>query len=143
MGSETIAFDILLVVLSINAGLLVVDAAFDTPLITPFDESVVVPIKDGLPSQIFNTTTGGALVQNLSSTTQDNSTFGGSAGSIGIFDTIFFPLILLWYFIQFVSGAFIFEFMVLLGMPAIFVFGLQGIIGLLIARMIIYWVWGR
>jgi len=143
MGSETIAFDILLVVLSINGGLLLVDAAFDTPLITPFDlNATVTPVKEGLPSEIFNATAGG-LVQNLTSTTQDNSTFGGAAASVGIFDTLFFPLILLWTFIKFITGAFIFEFMVLLGMPAIFVFALQGIIGLLIARMVIYWVWGR
>ncbi|NIN03673.1 MAG: hypothetical protein GTO44_09965 [Hydrotalea flava] len=143
MGSETIAFDIFLVVLSINGGLVLVDAAFDTPIITPFDMTEVTPITDGVPSQIYNVTTGTGLVQNLSSTTQDNSTFGGSPASVGIFDTIFFPLILLWTFIKFITGGFIFEFLAVIGMPIEFTFILQGIIGLLIARMIIYWVWGR
>lgn len=144
MGSETIAFDILLVILCINGGLLLVDAAFVTPLKTPFDINMTVtPITTGLPSDVYTNGTGG-LVGNLSSTTAENSTVaGGTVGTLTIFDTIFFPLIILWTFIQFITGAFIWEFLAILGLPSIFVFILQGVIGLLIARMIVYWVWGR
>jgi len=145
MGSETLAFDILLVVLSINGGLVLVDGAFDTPLFTPFDFNLTVtPIQDGFPSTIYNETTGAGLVQNLSSTTIENSSVaGGTPATLNIFDIIFFPLILLWTFIQFVTGGFIFDFMVLLGMPVEFTWLMKVIIGLLMARMIIYWVFGR
>ncbi|NIQ14704.1 MAG: hypothetical protein GTO02_09985 [Candidatus Dadabacteria bacterium] len=122
--------------------MLVVDAAFDTPLITPFDNSTVTPIKDGTPSEIYNVTTGEGLVFDVTNTTQDNSTFGGG-GLLTIFDTVLFPLTILWTFIKFITGGFIFEFLGLLGMPSIFIFVLQGVVGLLIARMVIYWILGR
>lgn len=145
MGSETIAFDIWLVVLCINAGLLMVDAAFpETPLKTPFDTAATVtPITDGIPSQIYNTTTGTGITQNLTSGNADNSTIGGSSTTLNPVDTIFFPLALLWAFIQFVTGGFVFQVVSLLGFPEEFVFGLMGVIGILFARMVIYWVWGR
>lgn len=143
MGSETIAFDIWLVILCINGGLLLVDATFDTPLKTPFDMSDVVPIKDGVPSEIFNATSGGGLTDKLTAQDVDNSTLGGTAATLNPFDTVFFPLALLWTFIQFVTGAFIFEVIGLFGFPPIFIFALQGIIGILLARSIVYWVWGR
>lgn len=143
MGSETIAFDIWLVILCINGGLLLVDATFDTPLKTPFDMSDVTPIKAGVPSEIYNATTGGGLTGELTSQDVDNSTLGGAPATLNPFDTVFFPLALLWTFIQFVTGAFIFEVIGLFGFPPIFVFALQGIIGILLARSIVYWIWGR
>lgn len=144
MGSETIAFDIWLVVLCINAGLLMVDAAFPaTPLRTPFDTTLdITPIRNGTVSEIYNATTGFGITQNLTSGEQENSTIG-SSGTLNPIDTIFFPLAAIWTFIQFVTGGFVFQVVGLFGFPDVFVFALQGIIGILFARMVIYWVWGR
>lgn len=145
MGSETIAFDIWLVVLCLNAGLLLVDASFpDTPLKTPFDTSMnVTGIDTGIVTQIANYTSDVGLTQNLTSGDQSNSTIGGSVGILNPIDTLFFPLAALWTFIQFVTGGFVFQVIALFGFPDIFVFALQGIIGIMFARMVIYWVWGR
>ena len=145
MGSETIAFDIWLVVLCINAGVLLVNAAFpDTGLKTPFDTTGnVTGISSGIPSTIYNTTTGTGITQNLTSGTLQNSTIGGSASALNPIDSLFFPLAALWTFIQFVTGGFVFQVIALFGFPTIFVYALQGIIGILFARSVIYWVWGR
>ena len=145
MGSETIAFDIWLVVLCINGGLLLVDAAFpDTPLKTPFDVSGnVTGFTTGTPSQIYNTTTGTGIAQNLTSGTQSNSTIGGSPATLNPVESLFFPLAALWTFIQFVTGGFVFQVITVFGFPDVFVFSLQGIIGILFARSVVYWVWGR
>lgn len=144
MGSETIAFDIWLIVLCINGGLLLVDAAFpETPLKTPFDTTGnVTGFTTGTPANIFNQTTSIGITQNLTSGSAENSTIGGS-GSLNPVDTIFFPLAALWSFIQFVTGGFVFQVLGLFGFPDIFVFAMQGIIGILFARMVVYWVWGR
>ena len=144
MGSETIAFDIWLIVLCINGGLLLVEAAFpDTPIKTPFDTSGnVTGISTGTPANIFNQTTGTGITQNLTSGSADNATIGG-AGLLNPVETVFFPLAALWTFIQFVTGGFVFQVISVFGFPDIFVFALQGIIGILFARMVIYWVWGR
>lgn len=145
MGSETIAFDIWLAVLCINAGVLLVDTAFTTPLITPFETSTTVSgISSGIPSQIANYTTDAGFAQNLTSGTQDNSTIGGgSPSTLNPIDTLFFPLAALWTFIQFVTGGFVFQVIGLFGMPDIFIYSLMGIIGILFARSVVYWVWGR
>jgi hypothetical protein len=145
MGSETIAFDIWLVMLCINAGVLLVGVAFpDTGLKTPFDVSGnVTGITTGVPAQIYNSTTGIGLTQNLTSGEQSNSTIGGGSATLNPVDSLFFPLAALWTFIQFVTGGFVFQMIALFGFPDIFVFALQGIIGILFARMVIYWVWGR
>lgn len=145
MGSETIAFDIWLVVLCINGGILLVDAAFpDTPLKTPFDTTGnVTGITTGTPQQIYNETTGIGITQNLTSGTQNNSTIGGASATLNPVDSLFFPLAALWTFIQFVTGGFVFQVIALFGFPDIFVFALQGIIGILFARSVVYWIWGR
>lgn len=144
MGSETIAFDIWLAVLCINAGVLLVDTAFDGPLVTPFDTTATVTgISSGIPSQIANYTTDAGFAQNLTSGSQANSTIGGASATLNPIDTLFFPLAALWTFIQFVTGGFVFQVIALFGMPDIFVYSLMGIIGILFARSIVYWVWGR
>lgn len=145
MGSETIAFDIWLVVLCLNGGILLVDAAFPaTPLLTPFDTSQnVTGITTGIPTQIANYTSDAGLAQNLTSGSQNNNTIGGSSSILNPVDSLFFPLAALWTFIQFVTGGFVFQVIGLFGFPDIFIFSLQGIIGILFARMVVYWVWGR
>lgn len=147
MGSETIAFDILLVFLCLNGGLLIVGTAFpDTILRTPFDTSLeVTGIRTGLPSQIYNSTTGTGIAQNLTSATESNSTIGGTGVSnLNPIETIFFPLSLLWSFIQFVTNLVpLFNMMSTFGMPDMFIYTIVGVIGILIARMVVYFVWGR
>lgn len=146
MGSETIAFDILLVFLCLNGGLLIVGEAFpDTILRTPFDTSLnVTGTRTGFPSQFYNSTTGTGISQNLTSGTQQNSTIGGSSGSLNPIDTIFFPLSALWSFIQFITNVVpLFNMMNTFGMPDMFIYTIAGVIGALIARMVVYWIWGR
>lgn len=146
MGSETIAFDILLVFLCLNGGLLMVGAAFpDTILRTPFDTALeITGTTTGLPSQIYNSTTGTGIAQNLTSGSQQNSTIGGIPQTINPIDTIVFPLASLWSFIQFVTNMVpLFNMMNNFGMPAMFIYTITGVIGILIARMAIYWIWGR
>lgn len=128
-----------------NGGILLVDAAFpDTPLITPFDTAQnVTGITTGVVTQIANYTSDAGLTQNLTSGSQQNSTIGGSSSLLNPVDSLFFPLAALWTFIQFVTGGFVFQVIGLFGFPDIFVFSLQGIIGILFARMVVYWVWGR
>jgi len=142
MGSETIAFDIWLIVLCINGGLLIVAEGFpDIPLKTPFDTSGdVVGLTAGVPSQIYNST---GITANLTSGAQNNSTIGGNSTTLNPVDTVFFPLAALWVFIQFVTGGFVFQVVTLFGFSDMFVFALQGVIGILFARMVVYWIWGR
>ena len=123
------------------------DTAFDGPLITPFDTATqVTGITSGIPTQIANYTTDVGFAQNITSGTQSNSTInpaGGSSDSLNPVDTLFFPLAALWTFIQFVTGSFVFQVIGLFGMPDIFVFSLMGIIGILLARWVVYLIWGR
>lgn len=145
MGSETIAFDIFLVVLCINGGLLLVDAAFPaTPLKTPFDTTAeVTGIRTGTPAEIYNSTTNTGITQNLTSGEQQNATIGGTAATLNPVESLFFPLAALWSFIQFFTGGFVFQVVEIFGFPEAFVFALQGIIGALFARSVVYWIWGR
>ncbi len=147
MGSETIAFDILLVFLCINGGLLVVGEAFpNTILRTPFDTTLEVEgIRTGFPSQIYNQTTGTGIAQNLTSGTQSNSTIGGTGlSNLNPIETVFFPLSLLWSFLQFITNVVpLFNMLSAFGMPDMFIYVLTGVIGILVARMVVYWVWGR
>lgn len=79
----------------------------------------------------------------MTSGDSSNSTIGGSGGTLNPIDYILFPVAIVWTFIQFVTGGFVFQFLALFGFPTMFVFALQGIIGILFARMVIYWVLGR
>lgn len=124
--------------------MLLIDAGFDTPLKTPFDVSVNVQgFRTGTPSQIYNATTGIGITQNLTSGEQNNSTIGGTPAILNPIETLLFPLALLWSFIQFFTGAFVFQVLAVFGFPAEFVFAMQGVIGALFARSVVYWVWGR
>ena len=145
MGSELVAFEIWLVVLCLNGGFLLFDAAFDTPLVTPFDTTATItPIRTGTVANIYNTT---GIYQSLNSSDAQNSTIGGSAAILNPIETLFFPLALLWTFIQFVTGGFVFQVLAIIGgaspLWTTFTFVLQGVIGILFARSIVYWVWGR
>jgi hypothetical protein len=58
-------------------------------------------------------------------------------------DAITFPLAVIQGLINFLTGGFIWQALSLIGLPSMFVFILQGIIGLLLIRTMVYYVLGR
>lgn len=123
-----------------------VAAAFPSiPLVSPFDITATVEgIRTGIPTQIYNYTADTGIAVDLTNGTLSNSTIGGTGSSnLNPIDYILFPVAAIWTFIQFVTGGFIFQMLGLFGLPAMFTFTLQGIIGILFARMVIYFALGR
>jgi hypothetical protein len=58
-------------------------------------------------------------------------------------DSFFYPLAILQGVINFLTGGFIWQALALVGMPTMFMYVLQGILGFLLARTILYFVTGR
>ena len=58
-------------------------------------------------------------------------------------DAVFLPFAIIQGMINFLTGGFIWQTLALVGLPSIFVLVLQGVIGLLLIRTIIYYVLGR
>ena len=145
-GLQELALEIYIVMLCLNAGVLIVDSSVDVGLVTPFDllGGNVTGITDGPVTGIYNSTDPtGTLTGNLTSGQGSNSTIGGDSSTLNPIDSLLFPLTVIWSFIQFITGGFIFQVLGLFGLPDIFIYSLQGIIGILLARLIIYYVWGR
>ena len=144
MSLQELGLEIYIVMLCLNAGILIVDATVDTPLITPFNSTqTVTGIASGPVTGIANYTTNTGLAQNVTNGTLLNSTIGGGGGNLNPIDTVLFPVTVIWTIVQFITGAFVFQVLALFGLPDIFIFTLQAIIGLLFVRLILYYVWGR
>jgi len=142
MTLAELGLEIYIVMLCLNAGILIVGETMGVDLISPFDNSTVTGITTGVVTDIANYTTNTGLTQNLTSGTLLNDTIGGS-GDLNPVNSIFFPLTVIWTFIQFITGGFVFQVLGIIGLPDIFIFSMQAIIGVLFARLIIYYVWGR
>lgn len=145
MALNELFLEIYIAMLCINGGILMVDSLVDTPLKTPFDTSAnVTAINTGPISSIYNTTSpSGTLVGNMTGTnTLNNSTLGGSAATLIPYDP-YNPIALIWTFIQFLTGGFIFQILGIFGFPAEFLYILQAIFGILLARIVIYYWLGR
>ena len=144
---QELGLEIYLFILCINAGILIVDASIDTPLLTPFDGSTTVTgIASGVVTDTANFTDPSqtTLLTNLTGNQLSNSTLGGPESEVNTpFDFVIFPLALAWSFIQFITGGFLFQVLALFAFPPIFIFSLQAIIGILLARLVLYYVWGR
>ena len=144
MALQTLFLEIYLALLAINGGILMVDSLVDTPLVTPFDTSMNVT-GTSQPNIFNGTSNDGTLTGNF--TTLDsltNSTIvPGGSGTLNPFDTLFFPITMLYTFVQFITGGFVFQVLILFGFPEIFVFVLQGLIGTLLAVTIVYYITGR
>lgn len=120
------------------------DAAVDIPLISPFNATQIVNAT--AQPNLFNGTTNNAntLSGNFTSLdTLSNSTIGGDSNFINPLDSLFYPITLLMTFVQFMTGAFVFQTLLIFGFPMEFVFVLQGMLGLLLVVTVVYYLTGR
>ena len=82
----------------------------------------------------------------VSGTLQNDVVSNVNAGSpvlSSLTDAVFLPFAIIQGMINFLTGGFIWQALALIGLPAIFVVVLQGVIGMLLIRTIIYYVLGR
>ena len=137
---QEIFVEIYLFILCINGAILLVDSLSDTPLVTPFDISKQVQGKT-MPSIYNSTSSSNTLVNNMTTNVRNGT---GSSTVLNILqDSFFYPLAILQGIINFLTGGFIWQALALFGMPIVFVYVLQGILGFLLARTILYYVTGR
>lgn len=139
MTLQTTFLEIWIFLLCVNGGLLITDALTTTPIRTPFDVTATVTVPS--PPHLYNATNPSlTLVQN-STTNVRNST--NSALLSPVQDYFFYPLNLLWGFVQLLTGGFAFQVLGLFGLPAIAIFVFQGIIGIFLVITILYYITGR
>ncbi len=147
MALQTLFLEIYIAMLCINGGVyltnsLIDGTSLDTNLISPFTSANVTSITQ--PNIYNSSSISGTLVGNSSSLdTINNSTIGGSSGSLNPIEALWYPIALLWTFIQFLTGGFVFSVLGIFGLPAAFIFVMQGVMGLLLAITIFYYVTGR
>ena len=121
-------------------------SAVDMPLIGGSDHCTI----NGEPNYSIAdssecTTVSGTWIT-VTGTLQNDVVSNVNAGSpiiSSLTDAVFLPFAILQGMINFLTGGFIWQSLNLIGLPAIFVLVLQGIIGLLLIRTIIYYVLGR
>lgn len=143
MALQTLFLEIYLAVLFINGGIYITSDALDIELISPFDQGNVTAVTQ---PNIFNATDNtGSISGNF--TTLDslsNSTINPSGtGNINPIDSLFFPITMLYTFVQFMTGSFLWQALLIFGFPVAFVFVMQGAIGLLLVITIVYYLTGR
>lgn len=149
MALNELFLEIYIVILCISGMLMVVESQIDTPIVTPFDTSLAINVTAEADPQfrsIFNpnnTSSSSTIVGNLSSGSLQNSTIGGTSAILAPVDFIWQPLAFIWAFIKFITGAYIFDILGLFGFPSEFTLIMQGIIGILLARIILYYWIGR
>jgi hypothetical protein len=150
MALQTLFLEIYIALLCINAGILIVDSQVATPLITPFDSSTVIAAQ--WPAIFNDTAPAGTFMNNVTSLdVYDNSTIGDTqvdgtplgSGNINPVDTLFYPITILWSFVQFMTGGFVWDALGLFGFPSVFVVSLKIIIGALATFSVIYYLTGR
>lgn len=139
MALNTLFLEVYIAILCINGGILIVDGAISTPLKSPFD--ITPNVTAATQPNIFNATdSSGTLTENITSNVINNT---DSSILDPVADFVFFPLQVIWNFIQLLTGGFIFENLTIFGFPTTFVFVMQGIIGILLVITIIYYFTGR
>lgn len=143
MALQTLFLEIYLALLAINGGIYIVDATVDIPLVSPFNASQNVTASTQ-PSLFNGTDNSNTLSSNFTTTdVLSNSTIGGDSSLINPLDSLFYPITLLYTFVQFMTGAFVFQTLLIFGFPDVFVFVLQGMIGLLLVITVVYYLTGR
>lgn len=116
--------------------------SLDVGLISPFTSGNVTAITQ--PNIYNSTSNSGTLTGNQTSLNNlDNSTIGGSSGYLNPIEALWYPVALLWTFVQFITGGFVFQVLGIFGLPAAFTYVMQGVMGLLLALNIIYYLTGR
>lgn len=147
MALQTLFLEIYIAMLCINGGVyltasLVDGTSLDVGLISPFTSANVTAV---IQPNIYNSTNNsGTLVYNQTTlNTLNNSTIGGDSGFLNPIEALWYPITLLWTFIQFITGGFVFQVLGIFGLPAAFIFIMQGVMGLLLALNVIYYLTGR
>ena len=144
MALNTVFLEIMLVVLCINGMIFVFDELIDdatvSPLKTPLSLSTNITAV-AQPAIFNNTDPTNTLIGNITGTSQTNSTGGGE--TIGFFDQINFFINGLFFFINLITGGFLWSVLGIFGFPDAFIFILQGILGFLLALSIFYYLSGR
>lgn len=143
MALQTHFLEIYIAILCINGGIYMVDNLSGQNLLSPFDTTTPVTAVD--QPNIFNSTDNSNTLTGNSTTTGvlNNSTIGGTSSTLNPVDSILYPITLLWTFVQFITGGFIWTMLGIFGLPAVLVYSLQGVIGLLLAITIVYYLTGR
>ena len=119
-----------------------VDTLSGANLVTPFTSANVTAASQ---PNLFNSTDNSDTLSGNFTTTDvfDNSTIGGTSGTLNPVENLLFPITLLWTFVQFITGGFIWSALAIFGLPIALTFVLQGIIGVLLAITIVYYLTGR
>ena len=171
MAMQELFLEIYLFILCVNGGIMIVDSVSDTPLMTPFDAVKHCWLNNGILGNVETENacdgiTGGQwaytnvtassmpdiytydLATNQTSGSLIGSVTGNQTGNSGaildpLVDAVYYPIALVQGIINFLTGGFIWQSLNIIGLPAIFVVVLQGVIGLLLVRTIIYYVLGR
>lgn len=143
MALQTHFLEIYIAILCINGGIYMVDSLSGQNLLSPFDTSTNVTAA--VQPNIFNSTSNTNYITGNFTTTGvfDNSTIGGTSATLNPVDTILYPLTLLWTFVQFLTGGFIWTTLAIFGLPAVMTYVLQGVIGMMLAITIVYYLTGR
>ena len=147
MALQTLFLEIYIAMLCINGGVyltasLVDGTSLDVGLISPFTSANVTAVTQ--PNIYNSTNNSGTLVYNQTTlNTLNNSTIGGDSGFLNPIEALWYPITLLWTFIQFITGGFVFQVLGIFGLPAAFIFIMQGVMGLLLALNVIYYLTGR
>lgn len=119
-----------------------VDTLAGTNLVTPFTSADVNAADQ--PNFFNSSDNSGTLSGNFTTTgVLNNSTIGGTSSTLNPVDNLLFPITLLWTFVQFVTGGFIWSALAIFGLPIAMTFVLQGIIGFMLAITIVYYLTGR
>jgi len=138
---QEIFVEIYLFILCINGAVMVVDALTETPLVTPFD--IEEQIQAATMPNVFNasSSSGTTLVKNMTT----NVVNGTGSNTVLNFlqDSFFYPLAILQGVVNFLTGGFIWQALTIFGLPTVFVYVLQIILGFMLARSILYYVTGR
>ena len=142
--------DLWIFILCVNGGVLIVDALVDTPLKTPFDiDANVAGITQ--PNLYNKTNSANTLVSNVTTSVRNTTSAGIGYGTGSLLspiqDYFFYPLNILWFFVQMMTGGFMFQ-VIGIFIPAsattnIIIYVLQGIMGVFLVRTIIYYMTGR
>jgi len=147
MALQTLFLEIYIAMLCINGGVymtasLIEGTSLDVGLISPFTSANITSITQ--PNIYNSTNNSGTLTGNQTSLNNlDNATIGGTSGSLNPIEALWYPVALLWTFVQFITGGFVFQVLGIFGFPVAFTYVMQGVMGILLALNIIYYLTGR
>lgn len=138
--AQEIFFEIFIIILCFNSGILLVTFLSGQTLVSPFNTNISITGINN--TSIYPTNPQGGIVANVTNNVH-NSTSGTGNILNQITSNTFFVLSILWLFFQFISGGFVFSVLGILGFPQIFVYIIQSVLVVFLARSAIYYFTGR